>query len=384
MLLMTPGPIAIDPRVIAATNRAAITPEHPSFMAVLDDVFQMLRTIFGTSSWVTVLPGSGRMGLEAAIVSIMEPGERSVHLVNGAFGELAADIARRVGAEVTVVGGTWGGPIDLESVEKAIRQSRPKLVTLVHSETSTGALYDPVTIGQLCRQYGALFMVDAISSVGNMRFEMDAAGCDLAVAASNKGVGSLHGLSMVGVGPRAVEAMKARRTTCSSWSLDLLRWNEMYFGKSVGRRSATPPPTHLVFALHEACRLLLEEGMETHWSRCHRFAEATRQAVQAAGLRLFPDPQLMGDCVTAVCVPGELEGPAIIRTMEANGVLIGGTVARPSPITGKLLRISHQGIQASAELLLPTLAALERTLRSLDYGVEYGTMTAAFQKSLGN
>jgi alanine-glyoxylate transaminase / serine-glyoxylate transaminase / serine-pyruvate transaminase len=382
VLLMTPGPIAIDPRVIAAVNRPAITPEHPLFMEVLDDVFQKLRAIFRTESWVTALPGSGRMGLEAAIVSVLEPGDHSVHLVNGAFGELAVDIARRAGANVTVVQGPWGGPLDLEAFERAVRQARPKLVTLVHSETSTGALYDPIQVGRISRQYGALFMVDAISSVGNMRFEMDAIDCDLAVAASNKGVGSLHGLAMVGVSPRALQAMNARQTPCSSWSLDLQRWNDMYFSKSSGRRSATPPPTHLVFALQEACRLLLEEGLEAHWSRCHRFAEATRQAVQAAGLKIFPNPNLLGDCVTAVCVPDQLEGPAILRSMEANGVLIAGTVARPSPITGKVLRISHQGIQASVEMLLPTVAALECTLRTFDYAVEYGTMAAAFERSL--
>ncbi len=382
MLLMTPGPIAVDPRVIVAAQKPAITPDHRSFMEVLDDVFQKLRTTFRTESWVTVLPGSGRVGLEAAIISVIEPGDRAVHLVNGAFGELAVDIAKRAGAQVTVVEGPWGGPIDLEAVERTIRETRPKLVTLVHSETSTGALYAPYEVGWISHKYGALFMMDIISSYANMRFEMDAMECDLAVASSNKGIGSLHGLNLVGVSTRALDAMNARKTPCSSYSYDLKRWNDMYFGKTTGRRNATPPPTHLVYALHEACRQLVEEGLEERWARCHRFAEATRAAVRAAGLQVFPDENVMGDCVAAIRLPEGVEGPEIIRRMEADGVLVAGSVARPSPVSGKLIRISHQGIQASAEMLIPTLAVFERTLRRLGVRLERGTMVKAFEECL--
>jgi alanine-glyoxylate transaminase/serine-glyoxylate transaminase/serine-pyruvate transaminase len=382
VLLMTPGPVAVDQRVIAVMNRPAITPNSRVFMDVLQDVLQKLRTIFCTESWVAVLPGSGRMGLEAAIVSALEHGDRSVHLVNGAFGELVVEIAQRAGAQVTIVEGEWGGPVNLEAVEQAIQKVRPRLVTMVHSETSTGALYSPYEIGSLSHHYGALFMVDAISSLGNMPVQMDAMDADFTVAASNKGLGSLHGLSMVGVSERACQAMDARQTTCHSLSLDLKRWNDMYFNRQSERRVATPPPTHLIFALQEACRLVLEEGLETRWSRCHRYATATRRAVEAAGLKIFPDQNLAGDCVTAIQVPEGLQSEKILQDMEAYGVLIAGTVARPSPISGRLLRISHQGIQASEEMLIPTLAALERTLRGLGYPIGRGVMVIAFEDCL--
>ncbi len=382
MLLMTPGPIALDPRVIAVVNRPAITPEHPSFMTVMHDVFQKLRTVFQTQSWVTVLPGSGRIGLEASLVSVLEPGDCSVHLVNGAFGELAVDIARRVGAQVTVLPGRWGGPLDLEALEATVRRVRPKLVTLVHCETSTGALYDPIEISRISHEYGALFMMDAISSVCNVPFGMDAMGCDLAVAASNKGVGSLHGLAMVGVSERARQVMAERKTTCSSWSLDLKRWNDMYFAKTEGKRNATPPPTHLIYSLQEACRLLLEEGLDAHWSRIRRFAQATRRAVETVGLEIFPDRDLISDCVTSIRVPEGMDGPAILKDMEANGVLIAGAVNRPGPVTGRLLRISHQGVQATAEMLAPTLSTFECTLRRQGYPIEPGAMVGAFEAAL--
>jgi (S)-ureidoglycine-glyoxylate aminotransferase len=381
---MTPGPIAIDERVIVAAQKPAVTPDNRAYLEVVEDVFQMLRSTFRTEAWVTVLPGSGRIGLEASIVSVIEPGDACVCIVNGAFGELAVEIARRARAQVTVIEGRWGGPIDLEAVKRAVQQARPKLVTLVHSETSTGALYDPCEIEAISHKYGALFMMDVISSYPNMRFEMDAMGCDLAVGASNKGIGALHGLNMVAVSPRALQVMKARQTPCFSLSHDLKRWDEMYFGKTAGRRSATPAPTHLMYSLQEACRLLVEEGLEQRWARGHRYAEATRRAVQAAGLEIFPDRELCGNCVTAIRVPEGLDGPEILRRMEAQGVLVAGTVMRPGPISGKLIRISHQGVQANAEMLIPTLAAFERVLRGLGMAIERGTMVTAFEACLNS
>jgi len=380
MLVMTPGPIAVDQRVIAAMNRPAITHQSHFFGDVLENVLEMLRTIFRTESWVTVLPGSGRLGLEAAIVSAVEPGDRTVHLVNGTFAAWAVEIARRAGAATTVVEGRWGGPVDLESVEQTVKKVRPKLVTMVHSETSTGALYDLKGVAEICDQHDALFMTDAISSVGCMPFEMDAMGADLAICTTNKGLGSLIGLSLVGVSDRAYRAMDSRKAICQSYALDLKRWKDMFFGKPFPRPYPVVPSTHLVYALQEACRLVLEEGLETRWARHQRYAEATRQAVEGVGLRIFPDRTLAGNCVTAVRVPEGLQEKEIVQGMEANGILISGSM--PGPTKGHLFRLSHQGVQASEEMLIPTLAALERTLRSLGYPLERGALVAAFEAAL--
>ncbi|MGQ9585060.1 MAG: pyridoxal-phosphate-dependent aminotransferase family protein [Anaerolineae bacterium] len=380
MLVMTPGPIAVDQRVIAAMNRPATTHQHRLFGEALDNLMQMLRTLFRTESWVTVLPGSGRLGLEAAIVSVVERGDRTVHVVNGTFASWGAEIARRAGAEPTIVEGRWGGPLDPEAVERAVETARPRLVAMVHSETSTGALYGLREVAEICRRRDALLLVDVISSVGCMPFEMDAAGVDLAVCTSNKGLGSIIGLSLVGVSKRAYQAMDSRRTPCQSYALDLKRWKDMFFDKPFPRSYPVVPSTHLVYALQEACRLALEEGLEARWARHGQYAEATRQAVEAVGLTLFPDRNLAGNCVTAVRVPEGLQESDIIRGMEANGVLISGSM--PGPSKGQLFRLSHQGVQASEEMLVPTLAALERTLRGLGYPSERGALVAAFEAAL--
>jgi alanine-glyoxylate transaminase/serine-glyoxylate transaminase/serine-pyruvate transaminase len=213
-----------------------------------------------------------------------------------------------------------------------------------------------------------------------MPFAMDAWGVDLAVCTSNKGLGSLIGLSLVAVSPRAYEAMDRRRTVCQSYALDLKRWKDQFFGKPFPRAYPVVPSTHLVYALQEACRQVLEEGLEARWARHARYAEATRRAVEAAGLELFPRRDLAGNCVTAVRVPEGLDEGEIVRGMEDQGVLISGSMAGPTK--GKLFRLSHQGVQASEEMLIPTLAALERTLRGLGYRVAPGTMVAAFEEAL--
>ncbi len=379
MLMMNAGPVAVEQRVIAAMNRPALSHQSAQFRGVLNDVLDKLKIVCGTESWVTVLPGSGRLGLEAAISSVVERGDRTVHIVNGAFAAWAPEFASRAGAETTTLKGRLGGPIDLPKAEELIAAVRPKLVTLAHSETSTGALYDLTPIERICRRHDALLMVDAVSSVGVMPFCMDAMGVDLACTTSNKGLGSLNGLSMVGVSERAYAAMDARKTPCQSWSLDLKRWKDSFFGKPPPTGFPVVPSTHLVFALQEALNHILEEGLEARWARHHRYAAAVRKAVKSIGLQTFPDEGLESDCVTAIRCPEGIQEPQIRKGLAAHGVAISGCMP---DLQGRVFRISHQGIQASDEMLIPTLVALERTLCDLGIQVPRGTMASVFVRAL--
>ena len=380
MLLMTPGPVAVDQRVVAAMNRPAVFPQTPEFWEVIDDLETMLQHVFLTQSPVAIGPGSGRLGLESAIISVVEPGDKTLHIVNGTFASYSVEIARRAGADVTIVAGPYGGPIDVDQVRRHLRSRHPSLVTMCHSETSTGARYDLREMVTLCREHDALLMVDAVSSMGSMELRMDDWELDLVVGTANKGLGSLLGLAVIGVGPRALDVMVARTTPCHSWGLDLSR--ALATVTTSGTRPwAVVPFTHLYYALQEACRQVLEEGLEARWTRHQRFARATRQAVEAIGLDLYPNYHLAGDCVTAVCVPNGLEEGDIVRTLrERYQVGIGGSTAGEA--TGKLFRISHQGVQASAEMLIPTLAALEQALSDLGHAVRPASAVAAFLQAL--
>lgn len=381
MLLMAPGPVQVDQRVIDAMGRPAITHQSADFFQTIDDTIAMLRSIFQTKSDVIIMPGSGRLGLEAAICSVVERGDPTLHLFNGTFAGFSLEIARRWGAEPTVIEGRWGGPIDLDRVRSELARKRYKMVLVVHSETSTGARYPIAEVAKLCAEHDALCFVDGISSIGSMEFDMDGMGIDLCVTGSNKSLGSIIGLSMIGVSEKAFRAMANRETVCNAWTLDLSRWRDKFFGAPAPRPYPVIPSTHLVFALREACRLTLEEGLQARWERHHRFAEATRRAVEAMGLTLFPDRDLAADSVTAVCVPAGLAEKDILKRMrERYQVSIAGSMWGAAQ--GLLFRISHQGVQASAECLLPTLLALENTLTDLGCPVEPGVSLQAFARAL--
>jgi len=380
MLLMTPGPTAVDPRVIAAMNRPAIAHYHPHFFEVLDRTMEMLKTIFGTSGDVIVLPGGGRVGMEAAIASIVEPGDRLLHIVNGLFGELFVEIARRVGADNTLLESGWGQPLNLERVEDALQRGRFKALTVVHSETSVGAQNPIGEIGKICEEHDVLYVVDAVSSLACMPLKMDEMGIDLCITASQKGLGGIIGLSMVGVSERAYEVMRQRSTPCQSFALDLCRWREMFFDHEYPRPYPVVPSTHLVYALHKACEIILEEGLETRFQRHRSIAEATRRAIEALGLELFPQRQVATESLTAVRPPEGLEEGEITALMrDKYDVMIGGGLRK---LKGQLFRISHMGVQASAEYLTPTLVALERALADLGYPVVFGTSVNTFMESL--
>lgn len=381
MLLMAPGPVQVDPRVVAAMNREAITHQSAEFFQAVDDTIAMLRAIFQTESDVIIMPGSGRLGLEAALCSVLEPGDRTLHLCNGTFASFPLEIVRRCGAEPTVLEGRWGGPIDLDRVRSELASRPYKMVLVVHSETSTGARYPIDQVSQLCAERDVLCFVDAISSIGSIELNMDGMALDICVTASNKSLGSIIGLSMIGVSEKAFHSMATRKTPCHSWVLDLSRWRNGFFGAPAPRPFPVIPSTHLVFALREACRLALEEGMPARWQRHRRFAEATRSAVEAMGLDLFPDRELAAESVTAVKVPEGLEEKAILKRMrEGYGVSIAGSMWGAAQ--GLLFRISHQGVQATSECLLPTLLALEGSLTDLGRPVGPGISLKSFAEAL--
>ncbi|MHB0868681.1 MAG: pyridoxal-phosphate-dependent aminotransferase family protein [Chloroflexota bacterium] len=382
MLLMTPGPIHVDQRVYAAMNRPAANHQSMEFFKTLDDTIEMLRSVFLTKSDVIVMPGSGRLGLEAAICSVVERGDATLHVSNGTFCGFSLEIARRAGAETTVVEQPWGGPLDLDRLRSELSKKHYKMALVVHSETSTGARYPIAEVARLCAEFDTLCFVDGMSSIGSMEFDMDGMGIDLCVTSSNKSIGSIVGLSLIGVGQKAYHAMESRKTVCQSYALDLLRWRQLFFGRPAPRKYPVIPSTHLVYALQEACRqAVVEEGMQARWQRHHRFAEATRQAVESMGLKLFPDRGLAADSITAVRVPeGMVEKEILKRMREVYQVSIGGSMWGVTE--GKLFRISHQGVQASTEFLAPTLVALERTLADLGYPVELGAGMAAFSRAL--
>ncbi len=256
---MGPGPSDIHPSVLSAMAAPTVGHLDPYFLKVMDEVQSMLREVFQTTNHMTMaISGTGSAGMETCVVNLIEPGDRMVVGVNGVFGGRMAEVAERVGAEVTTIERPFGEVFTPEEVKAAIEKSRPKVVGIVHAETSTGARQPLEEIARIVHDAGALLLVDCVTSLGGIPVEIDRLQIDAAYSGSQKCLGCPPGLSPVTFGPKALEAMDARKKKVSSWYLDigLLR---NYWGNN--RAYHHTAPINMNYALHQALRLVLQEGL---------------------------------------------------------------------------------------------------------------------------
>jgi aspartate aminotransferase-like enzyme len=379
---MIPGPVMLTEEVIQALARPAVSHHDPHYNALLDECIDLLKDIFGTDGLVIILPGSGRLGLEAAITTVVRPGDRTLHLINGFFARWMAEIAKRAGAQTTIVETSWEKPFPADNLREALRRARQRnepytLVTATHSETSTGQLNPVSDLGAFCRDYETLFLVDAISSVGCAPLSMEEDRIDLCITASQKGLCAPLGLSVVAIGEPAFEKLsKNKRGTSQSYALDLMGW-VTFFASEVPRSYPVIPAPHLVYALHTSLQQIFEEGLSARVARHQRIAAATRQGISALGLECFaavPSPS-----VTAVKVPDRLSGSEIIRRLQAkHGIQIASGMGE---MADRIVRISHIGVQAMPEPQLRVLRSLADVLNDLGYACNAMAAEDAFHNA---
>lgn len=390
-VLMIPGPTELPPPVIQALNQPPAIQYDDSFdLRVLEPTTLALREVFQTRHEVILMPGSGRTALEAAALSVIEPGDRVLVVGAGQFGLLMREIMKLVGAEWTEFAVELGRPLDLDSLRREAGRLRPKAITLVHNETSTGATYPAAEVGQIAREVGALFMLDTVSSIAGLDVRSDEWGVDLNMTGSQKCLTAPLGLALVGVSPRAWEVMERRRAPARSWAYDLLRWKQQWMPESRGggvkdgapRRQPVSMPTHLTAAMQVAVRLILEEGLPHRFRRHEVAATALRAGVQAMGLDMFPDPSIWSNTVSSIRAPRDISTAAVVARMrDQYGILIGTGLDKIRTLT---LRIGTMGLTASPQYVLPTLGALELALRDLGYKCEPGAGVAAAQRTFAD
>ena len=386
-ILMIPGPTELPFPVVQAMNQPATIQYDMNFdVRVLEPVTLALRDIFQTGRGeVIAMPGSGRTALEASAISVLEPGDRALVVVAGVFGSLMREIMTRAGAEVTEHTVEWGHPLDLARLEQDIERVKPKVVSMVHNETSTGATYPAAEVGRIVKRHGALFMLDTVSSLAGLDVRTDEWGVDLNMTGSQKCLAAPLGMAIVSVSPAAWEAMELRKHKASSWAYDLLRWKENWVPTSRGghipdgtpRRQPVSIPTHLTQALGAATRLILEEGLPHRFRRHAAAGRAFRAGVEAMRLQMFPDASLMSNTVSCLKTPDGIDPAAVVTHMRDRfGILIGTGLDR---IRTSTLRVGHMGITSSPTYVLPTLSAIEMTLRDLGYRSEAGAGVSAAQ-----
>jgi aspartate aminotransferase-like enzyme len=384
---MIPGPTEMPYPVIQALNQPpAIQYDRTFDEEVLEPTTSALRDVFQTRHEVILLPGSGRTALEAGALSVIEPGDRVLAVGAGQFGLLMREIMARVGADLTEFTVEPGQPLDVARLAAEARRVGPKAITLVHNETSTGTTYPAADVGRIAREVGALFMLDTVSSLAGIDVRTDGWDVDLCMTGSQKCLAAPLGLALVSVSPRAWEAMERRRRKATSYAYDLLRWKELWIPESRGgrvrpgsaRRQPVSIPTHLTAAMQVAVGLVLAEGLPHRFLRHEVAAAALRAGLEAMALEMFPHPSVWSNTVSCVRTPEHVEPEAVVgRMREEHGILIGTGLAE---LRTTSLRIGTMGITAAPSYVLPTLSALELTLRDLGFKADPGAGVAAAQR----
>jgi alanine-glyoxylate transaminase/serine-glyoxylate transaminase/serine-pyruvate transaminase len=367
-ILLGPGPSDPHPRVLAALAAPTLGHLDPQFLEYMDDIQRLLREAFCTQNALTfAVSGTGSAGMEACFVNVLEPGERVLIGEHGVFGGRMAEIASRLGCAVVRVQAPFGEPLDIQRMQDAIEANKPKLVAVVHAETSTGVLQTLPAIAEAARKSGALMLADCVTSLGGVPVEIDAWQLDLAYSGTQKCLSCPPGLSPVTFSERAVAALKARKSKVSSWYLDASLLLS-YWGQE--RAYHHTAPINMLYALREALLVLREEGLaaaHARHARCHRALVA---GLDAMGLGSPVAPHDRMPQLNLVRVPEGVDELLLRRTLlREYGIEIGGGLG---PLKGKVWRVGLMGHGARLANVMALLGALEDVLERMHAPIERG------------
>jgi aspartate aminotransferase-like enzyme len=370
--LRIPGPTALPPSVREAGARQMINHRGPEFAAMLDRILSGMKPYFGTTSDIAMITTAGTGGLEAAVVNTISPGDRVLGVSIGSFGDRFAKIARTYGADVTKVDAEWGYAADADEVRERLRGiPDAKAVLLTHNETSTGVMNPIPELAAAIREEApdALILVDSVSGLGAVPFEMDAWGVDVVVTGSQKAWMSAPGLAMIAASSRAWAAMET--ATAPRVYLDLRAHRDAH------ANGETPwtPAIAVVFQVDEGLRLMTAEGADHVFARHRACAAATRAGLSALGFELFADPRVASLTVTAALVPDDLDWKAFNGEIKRRGVVLAGGQGK---LTGKIFRLGHLG-SVTIEEILGAMSVLEFVSIGAGRPVRPGAAVAAAQ-----
>jgi alanine-glyoxylate transaminase/serine-glyoxylate transaminase/serine-pyruvate transaminase len=371
-ILLGPGPSAVSPRVLRAMATPLVGHLDPSFVALMEDVKELLRQTFRTKNRLTFpLSATGSAGMEAVLVNLLEPGDHAVICVNGVFGGRLAEIARRCGAEVTTVEVPWGEVVDPQVLRRSLDalppRTAPRLLAAVHAETSTGACQPLPELARLAHERSALFVVDAVTSLAGTQLEVDGWGIDACYSGTQKCLSCPPGLSPVTFNEAALARLRARKHKVQSWYLDV-GLLEQYWGED--RVYHHTAPITMVYALHEALRIVHEEGLEARFARHLRNHRALVAGLDELGLRMPVAAAYRLPMLNSVLAPDGVDEAAVRRRLlERHGIEIGAGLG---PWKGRVWRIGLMGESSTPANVLIVLAALGEALGLVSVGAALG------------
>jgi alanine-glyoxylate transaminase/serine-glyoxylate transaminase/serine-pyruvate transaminase len=357
-VLLGPGPSEVPARVLAALAAPTLGHLDPEYLRIMDETRGLLQQVFRTANQLTLaVSGTGSAGMEACVANLTEPGDDAIVCVAGAFGARMADMAERHGAFVHTVDVPWGETVDADAVAKALEaRPRAKWVGIVHAETSTGAHQPLEEISRIVHAAGALLVVDAVTSLAGHELRVDDWRIDACYSGTQKCLSCPPGLAPVTFGAAALEAMDRRKTKCRSWYLDMSLIRNYW---SADRAYHHTAPVNMTYALREALRAVLEEGLEARIARHRRNHLALRAGLEAMGLSYIPKASLAS--LNAISVPAGIDDARVrARLLGEFGIEIGGGLG---PFKGKAWRIGLMGASSTRRNVTLLLGALETLLR---------------------
>ncbi|MGH7144182.1 MAG: pyridoxal-phosphate-dependent aminotransferase family protein [Planctomycetota bacterium] len=357
--LMGPGPSDVHPRILKAMATPLVGHLDPQFLTIMNDIKAMLQAVFKTKNDLTfAVSGTGSAGMETVLVNLLEPGDEAVICIHGVFGGRLADIAGRCGATVTKVEAPWGTPIDPQQVAAAVAKGKPKLVAIVHAETSTGVRQPLEEISKIVHGAGALLVVDAVTSLGGIDLRVDDWNIDAVYSGTQKCLGAPPSLSPVSFSAAAVAALEKRKTKVQSWYLDMSMVRNYWGAKRAYHHTA---PISSIYALREALRMVLEEGLDARFARHAKNHERLREGLKPLGIEFLVAPEYRLPQLNAVKIPTGVDDAAVRRQLlDEFNIEIGGGLG---DFTGKVWRIGLMGASSTPNHVDMLLAALTQLLR---------------------
>jgi (S)-ureidoglycine---glyoxylate transaminase len=387
-LLMGPGPINVDPRVLRAMSMPMLGQFDPEFTAYMNETMALFRQVFQTTNRTLLIDGTARAGIEALLVSLIEPGDRVLVPIFGRFGHLLSEIASRCGAAVSTLETEWGSVFEPDSIEDAVKRIRPKMLAMVHGDTSTTMAQPLAEIGEICRQHGCLLYVDATATLGGMDFPVDTWQVDAASAGLQKCLSGPPGMAPItfneqvehlvrrrkhveaGLRPAGFSPPSGARIASNYFDLPMLM---DYWGDA--RLNHHTEAASMLYAARECARIVLGDGLAATFARHAAASRALVAGLQAMGLDVFGDQRHKMASITGVYIPGGVDGDKV-RTALLNdfGIEIGTSFG---PLHGRIWRIGTMGYNCRKQNVLICLAALEAVLRRAGLSLPAGAAVEA-------
>jgi alanine-glyoxylate transaminase/serine-glyoxylate transaminase/serine-pyruvate transaminase len=357
-ILLGPGPSNISPRVSNAMSQNMVGHLDPVFLAIMEEVQEMLRTVFMTENRFTIpISGTGSAGMESALVNTIEKGDPVLVCVNGVFGTRMCDIVERCGGVLKRIDAEWGMPIDVELVRQTLEDFPARIVAVVHAETSTGVLQPLEELSRIVHEHGALLIVDAVTSLGGTEVKIDDWGIDVCYSGTQKCLSCPPGLAPITFSAGAIEKLRNRKEAVQSWYLDMTMLEKYWGPERVYHHTA---PISMIYALRESLRLVLEEGLQKRWKRHRKHHNDLVSGLEKLGLSMLVEEKYRTPMLNSVIIPETADDASVRQQLlKEYNIEIGSGLG---PLKGKIWRIGLMGHSCTKENVDLILFALNKLL----------------------